>query len=183
MAQTITQTSVLNFLHNQMGHRVAPGGTDDDLKRYLQASFDYCWRYYKWKWTLKNTSTIADGVLPDDFDPLGFYSVSDTYDVTFDYTTSKYVLDPTAAVDLQYQIVPPTLSDTPVPFPSDAAVAIGALVFAKQGENPSRADVQQEWDEFHSLLDRLVGQAESNVRRRPQSYHDRAGTYVGDVGA
>ena len=92
MAQTITQTSVLNFLHNQMGHRVAPGGTDDDLKRYLQASFDYCWRYYKWKWTLKNTSTIADGVLPDDFDPLGFYSVSDTYDVTFLFNQFFYMI-------------------------------------------------------------------------------------------
>lgn len=183
MANTITQTSVLNFLHNQMGHRVPPGGTDDDLKRYVQESFDYCWRYYKWNWSTKNFTTLIDGYLPDDFDPLGFRSNEETYGVTFDYTAGKFVLDPVAIDTFTYQIIPPTLGDTGVPFPSDGVVAMGALIFAKRGENPSRADVQPEWDEFHSRLDRLVGQAESNVRRRPQSYHDRAGTYVGNVGA
>lgn len=183
MAQTITQTDVLNSLHNLMGHRVAPGGVDDDYKRYLQDSFDYCWRYYKWNWTTKTFTTLTDGFLPDDFDPLGYNSVSETYGVSFDYTEGKYVLDPAAAVEVEYQIVPPTLGDTAVPFPSAMVVAIGATVLAKQGENPTRADVQQEWDMWHSRLDRLVGQAESNVRRRPQSFHDRAGTYTGDVGA
>lgn len=180
MANTITQTDVLNSLHNLMGHRVNPGGTDEDFKRYLQDSFDYCWRYYKWSWTTKTFTTLSDGILPTDFDPLGFYSVSETYGITWNGTA--YVLDPTAAVLLTYQIVPPELADTAVPFPSAMVVAIGATVLAKQGENPTRADVKQEWDMWHSRLDRLVGQAESNVRRRPQSYHDRMGTFVGDVG-
>jgi hypothetical protein len=181
MAQTITQAEVLSFLHNQMGHRVDPGGTDDDLKRYVQAAFDYCWRYYKWRWTTKDVTTAVDGFLPDDFDPLGYYSVADTYDVTYDYTANKYVLVPAAAVELTYQIIPPTLGDTGTPFPSASVVATGALIFAKQGENPTRADVQQEWDEFHSFLDRLVGQAESNVVRRPRNYHDLTGSFTGAV--
>jgi len=97
MANTINQDDVLNALHNLMGHRVNPGGTDEDYKRYIQDAFDYCWRYYKWRWTTKVVTTDSDGVLPDDFDPLGFYSDADTYDVTWDYDASKYVLDPAAA--------------------------------------------------------------------------------------
>lgn len=180
MANTITQTDVLDSLHNLMGHRVNPGGTDDDFKRYIQDSFEYCWRYYKWRWTLKTFTTLDDGVLPSDFDPLGYYSQVDSYDVTWD--GSNYLLDPIAAVDLTYQMVPPTLDDTtPVPFPSAMVVAIGATVLAKQGENPTRADTSQEWDMWHARLDRLVGQAESNVSRRPRNYHDVAGTYPGAV--
>lgn len=186
MGATINQSDVMNALHNLMGHRVSPGGTDDDYKRYIQDSFDYCWRYYKWCWTTKTVTTAVDGILPEDFDPLGFYSVSDTYEVSWDSTQSRYVLEPAGEVELTYQIVPPTLGTDAAgsaPFPSAMVVAIGATVLAKQGANPTRADVQQEWDMWHSRLDRLVGQAESNLRRRPQSYHDRAGTYVGDVGA
>lgn len=186
MAAVINQQDVLNALHNLMGHRVTPGGTDDDLKRYIQDSFDYCWRYYKWRWTTKTATTDADGILPTDFDPLGYYSVSDDYDVTWDYDENRYVLVDGADVEVTYQIVPPTLGTNEAgsaPFPSAMVVAIGATVLAKQGENPTRADVQQEWDMWHSRLDRLVGQAESNLRRRPTNYHDVAGTYTGDVGA
>lgn len=186
MSAVINQQQVLNALHNLMGHRVNPGGTDDDYKRYIQDSFDYCWRYYKWRWTTKTITTNDDGLLPDDFDPLGFYSVADTYGVTWDAEASQYVLDPAGAVELTYQTIPPTLGSDKAgsaPFPSAMVVAIGATVLAKQGANPTRADIQQEWDMWHSRLDRLVGQAESNVRRRPQSYHDRMGTYVGNVGA
>lgn len=182
MANTITQDDVLDSLHNLMGHRVNPGGTDTDFKRYIQDSFEYCWRYYKWRWTLKNGATLIDGILPDDFDPLGFYSNGDTTTFTWDTTLGKYVIDPAAVSTFQYQIVPPTLSDGAVPFPSAMVVAIGATVLAKQGENPTRADVQQEWDMWHSRLDRLVGQAESNLSRRPRNFHDVAGTFPGDVG-
>lgn len=186
MPAVINQQDVLNALHNLMGHRVNPGGTDDDYKRYIQDSFDYCWRYYKWRWTTKTVTTAADGILPTDFDPLGFYSVSDQYDVTWDTDAQRYVLNPAGEVSLTYQTVPPTLgtnANTSAPFPSAMVVAIGATVMAKQGENPTRADIQQEWDLWHSRLDRLVGQAESNIRRRPTNYLDRAGTYTGDVGA
>lgn len=179
MAYTIDQTEVLNLLHNQMGHRVPPGGTDDDLKHYIQAAFDYCWRYYKWGWAMKTTTTAADGVLPDDFDLDGYYSIADNYNVTWDAATKKLVLDPAGAETLTYQIAPPTLGTAP--FPSAIVVAEGALVFAKLGENPTRADVTQEWDLFHSLLDRLVGRADAQRPRRPTNRHDVAGTHTGQV--
>lgn len=180
MANTITQDEVLIKLHNLMGHRVAPGGTDDDFKGYIQDSIDYCWRYYKWNWSTKTFTTLVDGILPPDFDPLGYNDLDqETYEVT--WNGSAYVISPAGIVTLTYQTVPPTIADAVIPFPSAMTVAIGATVLAKQGENPTRADVQQEWDMWHSRLDRLVGQAEGNIRRRPQNYHSRAGTYPGAV--
>lgn len=183
----INQVTVMTALHNLMGHRVAPGGTDDDLKRYVQASFDYCWRYYRWRWSLKTGSTIADGILPTDFDLDGYYSVADTYNVIWDSAIGKLRFDPAVAVtNFTYQIAPPTLgetAETSAPFPSNQVVALGASVYAKMAENPTRADVQQEWDMFHNELDRLVGRASNNAPRRPVNFHDRAGTYPGDVGA
>lgn len=185
MGYLINQVDVMNSLHNLMGHRVNPGGTDDDLKRFVQESFNYCWRYYRWNWSLKTFTTLADGVLPVDFDPLGFYSVADTYGLTWDSATGRFLLDPLAAVEVNYQIVPPTLGTDAAgsaPFPSAQVVALGAAVYAKQAENPTRADISQEWDLFHSELDRLVGKAEVNRYRTPQNVHSRAGTFTGDVG-
>lgn len=184
MAHTITQEDVLNRLHNLMGHRVNPGGTDEDLKRWAQDGFDYCWRYYKWLWALKTTTTLDDGVLPEDFDLLGYYDLVDTYGVTWDSTTSRLLLDPIAAETITYQMAPPTLDDTtPVPFPSARVVAMAALIYAKLSENPTRTDIQQEWDLLHSELDRLTGVAEAHRSHRPRNYHDVAGTFPGDVGA
>lgn len=184
MGFTINQVDVLNVLHNQMGHRVNPGGTDEDLKRYVQEAFNYCWRYYRWLWSLKTFTTATDGILPEDFDPLGFYSVADTYGITWDSATSRFILDPVAAEELTYQILPPTLGtdeDGSAPFPSALVVAEGAVIFAKLGENPTRADISQEWDLFHSMLDRLVGRADAHKYRTPQNVHSRAGTHTGDV--
>lgn len=184
MANLIKQSDVLIRLHNLMGKRVAPGGTDDDLKRYCQDAFDYAWRYFRWRWSIKSGSTDGTGVLPDDFDLDGWFSEAENYDAVWDDSLQKLVLSPLGALDFTYQIAPPTLNDEAgVPFPSAMAVAVGALLFAKQGENPTRADIQQEWDEWHSLLDRLAGRSYNNKPRRPQHYLDRAGTYVGDVGA
>lgn len=187
MAYLINQADVLAVLHNLMGHRVAPGGTDDDLKRFVQESFNYCWRYYRWSWSLKNATTLVDGVLPADFDLDGYSDIDqDSYAITWDSTTGRLVLDPTGIVTLRYQIAPPTLGTDAAgsaPFPSARVVALGAFVYAKKAENPTRADVQQEWDMFHSELDRLVGRAYNNAPRRPVNYHDAAGTFTGDVGA
>jgi hypothetical protein len=187
MANLINQADVLTVLHNLMGHRVAPGGTDDDLKRFVQESFNYAWRYYKWRWTMRTGSTLVDGVLPADFDLDGYYSVADTYNVIWDTSTQELRFDPAVAVtDFTYQIAPPTLGTDAAgsaPFPSARVIALGAFVYAKKAENPTRADVQQEWDMFHSELDRLVGRATAHQPRRPVHYLDVAGTYVGDVGA
>jgi len=187
MGATINQVDVMNALHNLMGHRQNPGGTDADYQRYIQDSFDYCWRYYKWSWTTKTVTTAVDGLLPDDFDPLGYNSLDQaSYDITWDYTSKKYAVAPAGIVTLTYQIVPPTLGQDAsgaAPFPSAMVVAIGSTVLAKAGANPTRADVQQEWDMFHSRLDRLVGQAESNVVRSPRNRLSESGTYTGNVGA
>jgi hypothetical protein len=201
MATTITQTDVMNLLHNQMGHRVPPGGTEADLERYVQSGFDYCWRYYKWTFSLKRGTVLAsDSLLPADFDLDGFRvfdGVTETRlesalgggtAIQWNTTENRYEMTPaldTSGSDLAmiYQYTPPTLGTTPTPFPSAIAVAEAALVYAKMGENPTRADIQQEWDLTHSLLDRLVGRADNNKPRTVTTYLDRAGTFVGDVGA
>lgn len=198
MAETITQQDVLNALHNQMGHRVNPGGTDDDLKRYIQDGFKYCWRYFPWTFSLKKGTVDSDGLLPTDFDHEGWRefngvteltikdslsSTSGSY-IVWDTDLNIYKLDPATPCTVAYQYTPPTLGDTGVPFPSYMVVAEAALIFAKQGENPTRADVQQEWDMLHSHLDRLAGRAYNNrPRGRARNRHDMMGTFTGDVGA
>lgn len=196
----INQVDVLNSLHNLMGHRVNPGGTDEDLKRFVQESFNYCWRYYKWGFSLKTATVAVDGLLPTDMDYEGYRAfdgitevpLADTIAtgntssaVVWDTALGRYKLTPAAAGTIVYQYTPPTLgtdSAGSAPFPSAQVVAIGAAVYAKQAENPTRADISQEWDLFHTELDRLVGRADNARPRGPVHYLDRAGTHVGDVG-
>lgn len=200
MATTVNQVTVLNVLHNLLGHRVNPGGTDDDLKRFVQASFDYCWRYYNWAFSLKSATIAADGLLPLDMDIGGyrnFGSLTETKlentilagntssAVVWDSTLNRLKLTPAVAGSVVYQPTPPTLGTDAAgtaPFPSSQVVAIGAAIYAKQAENPTRADITQEWDLFHTELDRLAGRAYNAISRRPMSYHDKLGTFVGDVG-
>lgn len=184
MSYTINQVDVLNSLHNLMGHRVNPGGTDADLKRFVQESFNYCWRYYRWAFATKEATTLIDGVLPNDFDLEGSYSIADEFTISWDSALGKLKLDPVGIQTFTYQIAPPTLGTDAAgsaPFPSAQVVALGATIYAKMANNPTRADVQQEWDIFHAELDRLVGRAEANRVRRPIHYLDQAGTFVGDV--
>lgn len=187
MGYLINQVDVLTLLHNQMGHRVAPGGTDDDLKRYVQEGFNYCWRYYKWGWSLQSGSSDVAGLLPEDFDLDGYSTIDqDTYTIVWDSAQTRLKLDPVAEIDFTYQITPPTLGTdaaSSAPFPSAMVVAEAAIIYSKLAENPTRADVTQEWDMVHSHLDRLAGRSFNNKPRRPVHYLDVAGTYVGDVGA
>lgn len=136
---------------------------------------------------MKTGFTLDDGVLPIDFDLDGYFDFADRYNVTWDNTAKRLVLDPAIAIpSFTYQMAPPILgtdADGAAPFPSARVIALGALIYAKKGENPTRADVQQEWDMFHSELDRLVGRADSNRPTRPRHYLDVRGTHVGDVGA
>ena len=201
MAATINQQDVMNSLNNLMGHRVSPGGTDDDWKRFVQEAFKYSWRYYKWTFSLKKADVADDGLLPEDFDHEGWrtfdgvteVSLEDTMTgnsgsaITWDATTGRYKLEPAVACTVTYQYEPPTLgtdASGSAPFPSAQVVAIGATVYAKQAENPTRADIQQEWDTFHSELDRLVGRADTTraATRTPRNRHDVTGTYTGQVG-
>ena len=198
MAQTVNLQTVLNSLHNLMGHRVNPGGTDDDYKRYIQASFDYCWRYYRWGFSLSPATVATDGLLPTDFDYDGYRDLGSINEVNLDETLSsgntssaiiydtvlgRYKLSPAVAGNIIYQRTPPTLTtDTNVPFPSPQVIALGATIYAKMGENPTRADIQQEWDLFHSELDRLVGRADNAKPRSPRNYHSVRGGGTGYVG-
>lgn len=187
MAYLINQVDVMNRLHNLHGHRVNPGGTDEDLKRWVQDGFDYCWRYHKWGFAMKTDSTSATGVLPDDFDLEGYFDLEDTYTVIWDGTTGELKLDGVdEETEITYQIAPPTLGTDEAgsaPFPSARVVAMAAVIYSKLSENPTRADVQQEWDILHSELDRLVGFSTRNkAPRRPVNFHDVAGTFTGDVG-
>lgn len=199
MATTIGQSDVLAALENLMGYVNSPGGASEDLKRYIQASFDYCWRYYKWGFSLKSATVAADGLLPEDMDYEGFrafdgvtvVNLEDTIvtgatgsAVVWDTTSNRYKLSPAVACTIVYQYEPPKIgSDNAIaaPFPSAMAVAIGATLFSKRGSNPTRADVQQEWDEFHAFLDRLVGRADKSKPHSPRNYHDKVGSFTGAV--
>lgn len=204
MPATVNQVTVLTALNNLMGRRVLPGGTQDDLKRYCQYAFDYAWRYYRWSWSLKTATLVDDGngnvYMPEDFDLDGYRrfvgatelqagetsTASSTFILEYDMTANRYKMVPASAgVTVTYQVEPPTLTEgTNVPFPSAMTIAIGAAIYAKQAENPTRADVTQEWDEFHAELDRHVARSGNNQqRRRPVTYQDVNGTYTGDVGA
>lgn len=211
MAQLITKTEVYTALNNLMGRRAVPSGYSADLELFCQEAFKYAWRYYKWGFSLRRATidlTDTPPYMPADFDLDGYHEVLsavgqpwtyvpiDEYDslqtgeryytLEFDPDENKYkfVTSFTAEeVNIIYQVEPPTLSDTGVPFPSALSVAIGAEIYAKAAENPMGADISQEWDQFHAELDRHVGRADKNkpaqVRRTRQ---DKAGTYTGYVG-
>ena len=201
----INQNDVLNVLHNQLGHRVNPGGTDDDLKRYVQEAFNYAWRYHKWSFSLKTDTIDVDGLCPTDMDYEGYRefdgltevdladtvssSSSTSIALSFDTGTGRYKINPVQAATITYQYEPPTLGSGATiatgaaPFPSALIIAEGALIFAKKGENPTRADVQQEWDIFENELKKLAGRSSNALRRRPTHYLDAAGSYVGNVGS
>lgn len=208
MAETINQIDVLTALNNLMGRRELPGGIQDDLKRYCQYAFDYSWRYYRWTFSMKIAPVVPAGdgnsYMPDDFDLDGYRKViGSATEITLEQyasstsTTGQFALQWNATLEkyqvlgetnfsVYYQVVPPTLGDgsTPAlraPFPSAMTVAIGAAIYAKQAENPTRADIKQEWEEFHQELDRHVGRSERNIpHARAQTAYSRSGVNVGD---
>ena len=111
-----------------------------------------------------------------------------TYAIEFDPSVDKYKArlgsQAAAGLDIIYQVEPPVIasSDTGILFPSAMTLAMGAAIYAKQGENPLRADVSQEWDEFHAELDRHVARSEKNKpQQMSKNLQDYYGTYTGDV--
>lgn len=111
----------------------------------------------------------------------------------YDTTVDRYKVLTTSgltSIDFVYQVAPPNLADVDattnqvinVPFPSAMTIGIGASIYAKQGENPTRADIDQEWDEFHAELDRHVGRVNTNIVRNTNlNLQDYYGTYTGDT--
>jgi hypothetical protein len=211
MAQTITQTQTLLALSRMMGKRSIPTNADNaDWIDYCQTAFDYAWRYYKWDWSLRTVTVdlVNDPYLPEDFDIGGYRQATPTTDgeikevslydyarlpsglrnfaLQWDNTEGKYEVLSASGLDtisFTYQITPPTLDDdTPVPFPSAMTIGIGASIYAKQGENSTKADITQEWDEFHAELDRHVGRVDKAVPRLlNQNLQDEYNTYTGDA--
>lgn len=211
MSQTINKTTVLTSLARMMGKRTLPQGVTDDWVEYIQTAFDYAWRYYGWGWSIRtavldmtNPSAIY---MPADFDLDGKHEAmpngngdvvylsqqelasigqyQNAYALEYDTTMNRYRVIPggqLSSLTVTYQVAPPTLGDDDVPFPSSLTVAIGATIYAKQGENPTRADITQEWDEFHAELDRHVARSEKNKpRQQVMNLQDYYGTYTGDT--
>lgn len=206
----IDQTKVLTALSRMMGKRKLPQGDLSDWKDYCQTAFDYAWRYYQWDWSMKLVTVDlgTDPYLPTDFDIGGYRQAVPTADgditelkltdysrqgngfrtfaLQYDDTMGRYkVLTKSglSTIDFLYQVAPPTLGATEVPFPSAMTIGIGAAIYAKQGENPTRADITQEWDEFHAELDRHTSRSDVNTPRNTNmNLQDSKGTYTGDVG-
>lgn len=207
----ITQTTALTALSRMMGKRKLPQGDLSDWKDYVQTAFDYAWRYYQWDWSIRlvTVDLATDPYLPADFDIAGYRMAVPTADgditelnfldysrqgtgyrtfaLQYDSTLKRYkVLTKSglSTIDFIYQVAPPTLSnETEVEFPSSMTIGIGASIYAKQGENPTRADITQEWDEFHAELDRHTSRSDRNMPRNTNmNLQDSKGTYTGDVG-
>ena len=210
MATVINLEEVKLAIARFLGMRRMPQGDHSDWDTYAQAAFDYAWRYYKWGWSLRVATLVNDGAgnfyLPDDFDldgyrealgadgyaplemELGEWHINGQYNQSFaieyDPAVNKYKAlmgSGTSGLTLLYQIAPPELT-AGAPFPSAMTIGIGGSIYAKQAENPLRADISQEWDEFHAELDRHVARSEKN---KPQRYsknlEDYYHTYTGDT--
>lgn len=114
------------------------------------------------------------------------------YALQWDDTVKRYkILTKTSmpTIDFVYQITPPDLAAKDdegdliqVPFPSSMTIGIGAAIYAKQGENPTRAEISQEWDEFHAELDRHVGRVDGHAPQATnKNLQDLYDTYTGDT--
>lgn len=112
--------------------------------------------------------------------------------IEFDPTVNRYKILQNSGLESMtfvYQVAPPDLNAKdgsgnylPVVFPSSMAIGVGASIWAKNGENPTRADVSQEWDMFHKELNRHVGRMTNNVKRPLNlNLQDSYGTYTGDT--
>ena len=200
----IKKTDIMESLANLLGKTSLPNGELSDWERYAQASLDYCWRYHTWLWVLRKAQ-LADStgvtVMPEDADYYGFVDIDGvTLQDIFDAGTNPYlefnasrgryqVVGGSVGTDVVYSVEPPKLDDdVEIPFPSAVTIAIGATVLAKQGENPNKADISQEWDSFHVELDKHVANQQRNAPARQgksvnrQSRASLLGEYPGKVG-
>lgn len=206
----ITQEDVLKNIARLMGMTILPQGDISDWEDYAQEAFNYAWRYYKWDWStrVKTIDLESDPYLPADFDAGGYREAVGTPDgayvevnlmdfartsantraftLEYDTSTNRYMvktrLSGVPTMDFIYQAAPPKLGETPVMFPSAMTIALGAVIWAKQADNPTRADISQEWDAFHAELDRMTGRMEVNkTQGQARNLYDVQGTYFGDI--
>ena len=200
----ITKEEIMSATANLLGKSEIPNGDVTDWERFAQHALDYAWRYHTWAWTLKRGALLAqDGriVVPEDFDYYGYrvfegitegniFDGGDAIYLEYDEVVERYtVVNGEAGTGLVYQVQPPELTEeAKIPFPSALTIAEGALIMAKQGENPRSADVQQEWDIFHveldkhvALQDKFMPQPTNITRTRRRTRHDVTGRYPGQV--
>ena len=150
---------------------------------YLPADFDYLGNYQALPYTLGQDWTP---LTPDQYanQPSGTRAYMLEYDAALNKYKVNVLLSGVPSMTFNYQVEPPLMANATdgVPFPSADALAVGASVMSKQGSNPSRADITQEWDQWHAKLDKLTGQAErSKPRSRARNRYDLLGTYTGDT--
>lgn len=201
----ITKEQILEATANLLGKTSLPNGELSDWERFAQDALDYCWRYHTWQWVLRKGNLVdvesaGKAFLPEDADYFGYLqvdgsvvqSILDTGTspyLQFDTTASRYeVVNGSIGADIVYSVEPPELTESAkILFPSAITVAIGATVLAKQGENPNKADISQEWDSFHVALDKHVAVHERNAVRLPgksvnrQTRQSVSGTHTGQV--
>ena len=153
---------------------------------YIPADFDIG----GYREAMPNQSNIYTEVTLQDYArlPAGLQKFA----LQFDPLTSRYQVltnSGLTSMDFVYQTAPPSLNDKdvsgsyiPAVFPSAMTIGMGASIYAKQGENPTRADISQEWDLFHKELNRHVGRVSQNVKRSLNlNLQDDYGTYTGDT--
>lgn len=194
----ITKKDIMDAGANLLGkYGGTVSGEVSDWERFAQAGLNYCWRYHQWLWTLKRgTTELVDGkyYLPTDIDYSGYRQLDGITEVNildggtgaylqYDETKERYQLVNGDVVALLYQVEPPTLTDiVRIPFPSALTVAMAMMIYAKNSENPDRADISQEWDIVHAELDKLVALEEKNKpKRRARTRQEVYGTYTGKV--
>lgn len=178
----ITKDDIMQASANLLGKTSLPNGELADWERFAQASLDYCWRYHTWLWVLRKGALVNDSgvvLVPEDMDYYGYrqiegvteQSILDTGTnpyLQFNESRGRYqVVGGAAGTAITYSVEPPELTDdVQIPFPSALTIAIGMTVFAKQGENPNKADISQEWDSFHVELDKHTGNQERTAPAR-----------------
>lgn len=102
------------------------------------------------------------------------------YEGNYVLTSSENSLS--ATLTIYYETTAPVINASiSTPFPSSMALARGALIYIRQGEDP-QADVSQEEYLFQLELDEVIAQFN---RSRPQprgiTLHEALGTYPGDI--
>lgn len=201
----ISKKELMDVTANLLGKTSLPGGNVEDWERFVQHSVDYAWRYHTWMWTLKRGVTeLANGnkiLMPEDFDYSSYrrfdgqeeQSILDAGSgiyLQFDNASGRYeVINGEDGVEVVYQVAPPSIDDG-VYFPSAITLGIGASVIAKQGENPNKADISQEWDSFHVELDKHAAVHDKSSPRQRTSLrsvdrptrHSSLGTFTGKAG-
>jgi len=115
----------------------------------------------------------------DDYPTTSYVGFLDGYEGTYIFRTSE---TSNATLKLRYETTSPIINASiSTPFPSSMCLALGALRYYRQAEDP-QADISQEEYMFQQELEEVISQYN---RSRPQprgiTLHEATGTYPGDI--